>query len=115
MSQSKKKSAIETTVNTVVGLIVSFCIQLIMYPLMGIEVTVSQNLFILFIFISASWIRSYFIRRLFNSKISFDVSKVKMLSEYNYVQKRLIIFTFSLWIILFLWSLAKLILTIKNL
>ena len=91
MSQSKKKSAIETTVNTVVGIVVSFCIQLIVYPLMGLEVTISQNIFLLFIFVSASWIRSYVIRRAFNNEISFDVSKVKMLSEYNYVQKRIII------------------------
>lgn len=64
--QSKKKSALEAVVNVVVGLIISFAIQAIIYPLLGIPVTFGEMGIITFIFFAASFFRSYFIRRLFN-------------------------------------------------
>lgn len=66
MSQSKKHSFLESTVNVVVGLITSFLIQLWVYPLLNIPVTLNQNIFITFIFFVASFIRGYVIRRVFN-------------------------------------------------
>ncbi len=65
-NQSKKQSAIETTVNIVVGVITSFLIQLWIYPLLNIPVTFQQNLIITTVFIVASFIRGYAIRRIFN-------------------------------------------------
>jgi len=64
--QSKKNSAIESFFNVVIGLIISFLIQLIIYPAMQIEVSINQNLIITFVFFIASFIRGYLIRRLFN-------------------------------------------------
>lgn len=66
MPQSKKNSAIESFFNVVIGLIISFLIQLIIYPAMKIEVSINQNLIITFVFFVASFLRGYFIRRLFN-------------------------------------------------
>ncbi|CAD8327751.1 hypothetical protein [uncultured phage] len=66
MPQSKKNSAIESFFNVVIGLIISFLIQLIIYPAMQIEVSINQNLIITFVFFIASFIRGYLIRRLFN-------------------------------------------------
>ena len=64
--QSKKHSIFETITNIVIGLIISFLIQLWIYPLLKIPVTIKQNLIITFIFFVASFIRGYVIRRIFN-------------------------------------------------
>ena len=66
MKQTKKFSLIESISNTIIGLITSFIIQIIIYPLLNIQVSIGQNILITFIFFSASIIRGYFIRRLFN-------------------------------------------------
>jgi len=44
--QPKLHSFIEATVNTVIGFLVSLLIQLGLYPLMGIPVSLTQNIFI---------------------------------------------------------------------
>jgi hypothetical protein len=64
--QTKQKSLIESLVNTFTGMGVSFVIQLILFPLMGISVNLHQNLIITFIFTIASIVRGYLIRRIFN-------------------------------------------------
>ena len=68
--QSKTKSIIEAVSNTVIGLLTAFIIQIIIYPLLNIEVSINQNIIITFVFFIVSIIRSYLVRRLFNS---FDV------------------------------------------
>jgi hypothetical protein len=64
--QTKRKSLIESITQTVVGLVISFAIQLVIYPLLNIPVTFSQNLIITSVFFIASIIRGYIIRRIFN-------------------------------------------------
>jgi len=66
MKQSKKHSAIESITNVVIGLITSFLIQLVLYPMLNIPVSFSQNIIITFVFFVASFIRGYLIRRFFN-------------------------------------------------
>ena len=66
--QSKKHSLIESAVQTFIGLAVSFVIQLIIYPVMNIPVTFSQNIIITAVFTIASILRGYIIRRIFNRK-----------------------------------------------
>jgi hypothetical protein len=63
--QSKKKSLIESVTQTVVGLVISFAIQLVIYPLLNIPVTFSQNVIITAVFFVASIGRGYIIRRIF--------------------------------------------------
>lgn len=65
-NQSKKLSLIETLVQKFVGLFVSFCIQIVIYPALKIEVNLNQNLIITFVFFIASIIRGFIIRRIFN-------------------------------------------------
>ena len=67
--QSRKISLVESVTNTAVGFMVSLGIQLAIYPAMGIPVTLSQNIFITFIFTIASILRGYIIRRFFNKKL----------------------------------------------
>jgi len=66
MKQTKKQSLIESIVQTVIGLGTSFVIQLILYPIMNIPVSLSQNMIITAVFFAASIIRGYFVRRIFN-------------------------------------------------
>jgi uncharacterized protein YacL len=64
--QSKKLSLIEATSNTIIGLVTSFLIQLVIYPILDIPVSIGQNVIITLVFFFASIIRGYFVRRLFN-------------------------------------------------
>jgi hypothetical protein len=72
MKQTKKQSIIESITQTVIGLLTSFLIQLIIYPILNIPVTFSQNLIITFVFFLASILRGYVIRRFFNNKLKCD-------------------------------------------
>jgi len=66
MKQSKRMSAIEAITNVVVGLLVSFGIQLVIYPILDIPVTIGENIIITSVFFVASFLRSYILRRIFN-------------------------------------------------
>ena len=64
--QTKKHSALETLTNIIAGLITSFVIQLYLYPLLNIPVTINQNIIITFVFFIVSFVRGHVIRRIFN-------------------------------------------------
>ena len=65
MKQTKQKSLIESVTQTIIGLGTSILIQIILYPIMGIPVTFSQNLIITAVFFIVSIVRGYFVRRIF--------------------------------------------------
>ena len=65
MKQTKRKSLIESVIQTIIGLGTSILIQVILYPMMGIPVTFSQNLVITLVFFTVSILRGYFVRRIF--------------------------------------------------
>lgn len=65
MKQTKQKSFIESVIQTIIGLGTSILIQIILYPMMGIPVTFSQNLVITLVFFTVSIVRGYFVRRIF--------------------------------------------------
>jgi len=64
--QSKNQSLIESATNTIIGLLSSFLIQIIIYPILNIPVTLGQNVIITLVFFVASILRGYVIRRFFN-------------------------------------------------
>lgn len=66
MKQTKKHSIIESISQTIIGLLTSILIQAIIYPLLNIPVTFSQNLIITAVFFITSIVRGYFVRRIFN-------------------------------------------------
>ena len=70
--QTKKRSLIESVINTVIGLITSFLIQLIIYPLLNIPVSFGQNVIITAVFFIVSILRGYLVRRLFNKQETHD-------------------------------------------
>ena len=64
--QKKKHSVIESFSGTIIGLLTSFIIQIVIYPILEIPVSVGQNIIITAVFFVASFLRGYLVRRLFN-------------------------------------------------
>ena len=66
MSQSKFTSLIESAANILIGYWCAVVAQLIVFPIMGIDVSLNKNLMIGLVFTLISLLRSYVIRRVFN-------------------------------------------------
>ena len=64
--QSKRRSAIESIMNVIIGYMVAVFANLIVLPLFGYNVTLSDGAAIGLAFTIISLIRSYVIRRVFN-------------------------------------------------
>jgi hypothetical protein len=69
MNQTKLESLIETCINTVIGYFVALLSQLLVFPLVGIDVPLSTNLVIGAWFTVISIVRGYVIRRWFNARL----------------------------------------------
>lgn len=67
MSQSRKGSMIETGVNLVVGNAVSFVANVTIFPMFGFNISTRDNLSLGVIYTIISIVRSYTLRRVFNS------------------------------------------------
>ena len=67
MAQSHKHSAMESVANILVGYVIAMIAQILIFPLFGINLPLGQNLMIGGAFTVVSLIRSYALRRLFNS------------------------------------------------
>ena len=66
--QSKRESMIESLTSTTIGIIIGIVLNLTILPIFGYPVSLSDSLWISVIFTVISIIRSYIIRRWFNSK-----------------------------------------------
>ena len=66
--QTKKQSMIESLTSTTIGIIIGIVLNLTILPIFGYPVSLSDSLWISVIFTIVSIIRSYIIRRWFNSK-----------------------------------------------
>ena len=64
--QTRIQSFIESVANVAIGYVVALVTQLIAFPLLGIPVSIEQNLLIGVIFTAVSLVRSYIVRRAFN-------------------------------------------------
>lgn len=69
MNQTRRQSLVEALVNTAIGFVVSFLCQLWIMPLVGVKVTLAQDLAIISLFTVVSVARQYVIRRWFNAKL----------------------------------------------
>ncbi|MBT9165109.1 MAG: hypothetical protein DDT23_01124 [candidate division WS2 bacterium] len=67
--QTRKHSFVESITNVIVGYIVAVLSQLAIFPFFNIHIPLSDNFIIGFWFTIISLVRSYCIRRIFNSKI----------------------------------------------
>lgn len=68
MNQSKLNSFIESCTNVAIGFGFNFIANMFIMPLVGFNITVTQNLLLGFWFTVISIIRSYLVRRYFNTK-----------------------------------------------
>ena len=64
--QTKRQSLLEASVNIAVGMGVAFAGQLVVFPALGIEVALRQNVAITVAFTVISLVRQYVLRRVFN-------------------------------------------------
>lgn len=65
--QSRLMSGVETATNIGIGLAVSFCSQLLIFPHYDIHLSFGTNVELVLYFTGISIIRSYALRRFFNS------------------------------------------------
>ena len=65
--QSRAMSLVEAVANVVVGYGIAVLTQVIVFPLFGLRASVEQNLLLGLVFTVVSLIRSYALRRVFNS------------------------------------------------
>ena len=66
--QTKKQSFIESLTSTTIGIIIGIVLNLTILPIFGYPVSVVDSLWISLIFTVISVVRSYAVRRIFNSK-----------------------------------------------
>lgn len=64
--QSKKMSLAESLINVAIGYEVALLTQVLVFPLFGIDLPISDGMAIAAIFTAVSIARSYVLRRLFN-------------------------------------------------
>ena len=67
MKQSRLMSMVELLANVLVGYVVAVVMQMAVFPLFGLAVTVTENLLIGLIFTVVSIVRSYALRRGFEA------------------------------------------------
>jgi hypothetical protein len=72
MTQSRTMSFIESLAQVVIGYFVSLIAQLVIFPLFGMRVSLTDNLMIGGCFLVVSLARSYVLRRLFNARPARD-------------------------------------------
>jgi hypothetical protein len=72
MTQSKTMSLVESLAQVVIGYFVSLAAQIVIFPLFGLRVSLSDNLLIGACFLIVSLARSYVLRRLFNARPARD-------------------------------------------
>jgi ABC-type antimicrobial peptide transport system permease subunit len=66
--QTKRQSFIESLTSTTIGIIIGIVLNLTVLPVFGYPVSWSDSLWISLIFTAISVVRSYVVRRIFNSK-----------------------------------------------
>ena len=66
--QTKYQSLIESFINVLIGYLTALLSQVLIFPIFNINVTFQDNLLIGLYFTIISLIRSYLVRRYFNSK-----------------------------------------------
>ena len=67
MRQSRTVSLVEARTNVVVGYLLALGVQAALFPLLGLEVALTENLLIGAAFTVVSLVRSFVLRRLFES------------------------------------------------
>ena len=67
MRQSRLMSLVEAVTNVVIGYVLAVWVQMLVFPLFGLEATLRQSLGIGAIFTLVSLVRGYLLRRAFEA------------------------------------------------
>ena len=67
--QTKKGSFSEAIVNVLVGFTVNYCANLAIFPLFGMHISLTDNIYMGIIYTVISIVRSYCIRRWYNHRL----------------------------------------------
>ncbi|OYU73154.1 MAG: hypothetical protein CFE32_21715 [Alphaproteobacteria bacterium PA3] len=67
MMQSRAMSAVEAVTNVLVGYGIAVVTQVLVFPLFGLTASLGDNLLLGMVFTAVSLIRSYALRRVFNT------------------------------------------------
>lgn len=65
MSQSRSLSVLEAITNVIIGGVAALFAQLLLFPVMGLQVSLAQTLALNAVFTAVSFVRCYILRRLF--------------------------------------------------
>lgn len=76
MTQTRLGSFIEACINVAIGFVINFVANLVILPLIGFHISVSQNLFIGVLYTVISVVRSYTVRRWFNNRIHLAAQRL---------------------------------------
>jgi hypothetical protein len=69
VNQTRLGSLIEACMNVLIGFWINFCANLLILPLIGFHITLSDNFFIGMLYTVISVARSYVVRRWFNARL----------------------------------------------
>lgn len=69
MGQTRLGSFYEACINVIIGFAINYCANLLILPLFGFHISLSENFFMGLLYTIISVIRSYCIRRWFNERI----------------------------------------------
>jgi hypothetical protein len=76
MRQTRLGSLIEVSINIFIGFWINFVANLVILPLFGFNVTISDNFLIGFLYTIVSVARSYVVRRWFEKKIQQAAQRI---------------------------------------
>ncbi len=76
MTQTRLGSLIEAVINVLIGFWINCAANLVILPLFGWQVTVTQNLALGAIYTGISIARSYAVRRWFNARIAAAAARL---------------------------------------
>jgi K+-sensing histidine kinase KdpD len=73
IGQSRQHSALESVLNILIGVTVAYFANMLILPEFGFEITHQQNVVLTVVYTIISFLRSYFVRRLFNKLHLMDI------------------------------------------
>ena len=84
VGQTRRRSLLESLVNILVGYSINFTANLLIFPIFGWHISTRENLTLGVIYTGISLVRSYWLRRFFNSK---ECKKNKMTDKERIINR----------------------------
>lgn len=81
MNQTRLGSLIEALMNVAIGFGINFAANLVILPLIGFNISISDNFFIGILYTLISVARSYVVRRWFNARLHAVAQRMARIAE----------------------------------